>query len=131
MKFWRWMFLSSLSYAICAAMLFAVAGLAMRVAFRKLWLPYALFLACWVICGPLIYWVTRADNSRNTYAARLASVMFLYAVLAFSTAVLGVAIVGIIPKTKVINDFPLVLLVSALFSFGAYKRALRVANPLT
>ena len=93
--FLRWIAISYITYSVCAAVVLAIVGIALKVSIQRMLLPYLLVVSCGVVIGPLLFWVRQATDRPKTCAIRFAFVVFVFLqlfalVLAISGVKLGV-----------------------------------------
>ena len=120
-NFAKWTVVIFVANAVGTAIFTGLAGLALNLPARTLWVPYTMLLFCGLVLSPLLYWARLAREQPKSCAIRLAITFFLYSQVVMLALGVGAIRLGILSSTEEVDYYaPCMIPFTALTSVLTY-----------
>jgi len=123
-SFRMWTTVILFANAAGAAIFVALAGVALNLPFRRLWVPYTALCSCGLLLAPSLYWARLSRERPKSCAIRFAIAIFLYIQAVMVALGSSTIRLGILSQSEVVYDYaPFMEAFSVIVSIPIYVTA--------
>lgn len=125
MGFVRWIVIFTAVYSALEAVFVGIAGIAFRLPFRHLLVPYGILLLTPFVMAPLVFWARQRYDHPKSFAFRFAIAIFLGTLIFTSALAFDIDRTGLLSRPYLMENYVPYIVPGSLIAAIMIYRAMR------